>query len=1209
MRDQTIRCPACHVPFRVEEAKEEQPPYPDDGHEHREEAGPSAKPPTAERVDSGSVGDVIPILEAEVVGQPPPPKDKPKEKRRASALESTPPLIEAELVEPSAAPETASWHRPPPVRNPHATQQAPALFPGTEFPLPESTEEAPPQPLPSEPRDDAPVAEPEPLYPAEETHPTEFDLSRRKRKRAIVVVLVMLLIAGGAIFGATYKLLSKVQEAEGTLAAQAMKEYEAERFSNARDIWYKLKEDYPGPNRAQYEFLLGLAGHRDEATDPSTPAPVAYDHFRSFIADHRGDRWLKDETRKKDVGLTYLVLAQRMTDEAEQGMDAAQLKPAAQALQDSVGWIPSSPDYEKLSERIDGIGVKIARTHHIDEFVRRVHGLGATVENVMEARRLARQDRIDGEASVKSVIAQKEDEALAAIHYTADPKGLLPPPKSPAETGFLVVPQLTAFATPVAERSKVVLALARGVVYGLDETTGEPRWARRVGIDTTTLPVAMPQTEFSPDLFLILSADRNLLTAVRAQNGTTWWEHQLSSPCLARPTIVGRMAYVPTYNGQVEEIETAQGRLVGSFSLGQHLTVGATWQEDTDCLYIPGDSEYLYILDLGGGGRTNVPVRPKGRISVLRTGHPSASLRSEPILISRVDPSLRAAGEQPQWHGYLILSQVDGVDHMKLRVFDLPVASRDASPALLPEPRLTGCAWFQPYHDYEKIALATDTGAFALFGIDQVRNDDSALFPQLSKEQTLGDSSGHLERAQVVHAVEKDFWVVANGMFQRFTYQQFVGQRLVRHRDWPTGLRVGSPLHAAQFDETHKTVFLVTQDAVRRMDLATAIDVETGKIRWQRQLGLEPTGEPLVLGSDVLVMDRSGGLVRFDPKIKDGSPAGEWHVTRSLAANPPEGAASATHVLPTADGSSLYQIVFSGQTDKLLLRHYQNTANGQHTLDEKIIEKWPAAIQGTPALGPKSVIVPLAKGTTWRISLPFEEGSGNGGPNWRTEYADVGAAGHVVQINEEEFLTTDGSRGVTHWKWPLKGTFSVVPEGTKAPTAQTAARIVSAPVVLPAAKPGDPLRVVVADHDGNLTLLVGDALKTERVWKLNGQVTSGPFARGERVGCVIDQRVLVWIDPAKAKPLWKFTMQGDGIVGQPRLVGKSILVADLSGKFVALDSDTGKQVGKEQTLAGSAAPMATPVAFDDAHALVSLTDGTVYLLPLKDFEEAKEAKR
>jgi hypothetical protein len=166
------------------------------------------------------------------------------------------------------------------------------------------------------------------------------------------------------------------------------------------------------------------------------------------------------------------------------------------------------------------------------------------------------------------------------------------------------------------------------------------------------------------------------------------------------------------------------------------------------------------------------------------------------------------------------------------------------------------------------------------------------------------------------------------------------------------------------------------------------------------------------------------------------------------------------------------------------------------------------------------------------------------------------------------------------------------------------ARIVAAPIVLPRAKPTDELRICVADRDGTLSLLRGADLKLERAWKLKGQLTAGPFLRGQRIGCIVDRRRLVWIDPVRDEILWQFAVPGEGIVGQPRLIGKSLLVADLSGKFIALDSETGRQQGGDYTLGANVAPVASPVAFGADQALVPLTDASVLLLPLKSFQEA-----
>ena len=160
-------------------------------------------------------------------------------------------------------------------------------------------------------------------------------------------------------------------------------------------------------------------------------------------------------------------------------------------------------------------------------------------------------------------------------------------------------------------------------------------------------------------------------------------------------------------------------------------------------------------------------------------------------------------------------------------------------------------------------------------------------------------------------------------------------------------------------------------------------------------------------------------------------------------------------------------------------------------------------------------------------------------------------------------------------------------------------RIVAAPLLLPS---DTAPRICIADAAGNLVLLDAIKLKPIRRWSLEGKVIAGPFLRGKRIGCIVNRRTLVWIDPAQTQPLWKYTVQGEGIVGQPRLVGDSVVVANLSGHFVALDAETGQPRGRGYTLKASVAPAAAPVAFGPDGIFAPLTDGTILLLTREQLE-------
>ena len=157
------------------------------------------------------------------------------------------------------------------------------------------------------------------------------------------------------------------------------------------------------------------------------------------------------------------------------------------------------------------------------------------------------------------------------------------------------------------------------------------------------------------------------------------------------------------------------------------------------------------------------------------------------------------------------------------------------------------------------------------------------------------------------------------------------------------------------------------------------------------------------------------------------------------------------------------------------------------------------------------------------------------------------------------------------------------------------ARIVTAPLDQPPASEKEPSRIWVANSQGDVSLLNGNSLATEKTWRLSGKISAGPFARGQRIFVILDRKKLVCIDPAKAAPAWQYEM-ADEIVGQPCLVDGMLILASPKGQFVGLDPDNGQKRGPKHELNVSAAPTGTPVAVAGKGAIVPLTDGTVLFL-------------
>jgi outer membrane protein assembly factor BamB len=1194
---------------------------------------PSLAPETPPREE------VIPLLPAEIAypfqpdlapaeaswQQPPPvrgapakapearpsPPPEPREPRKKPARKTMTPPAAPEPAAPGA-PATAKVKTSPdsvpaPPRTAADTMQA---VPGGPIELPPGAWEAPP--VRPRPTDAGPVAQPpEGPPPAAHEHPESLAPEHHDQDTIPVPVarrrarwlLAGLSVGAFAVIGLVlYIAWIKLIYTEENRYLHAKQEVENHRYRQAAGELKELAKDYPDSDNApKYQSLEEMCRVLDVANQFPPQAPETFDTMPPFAKKAKDDPLLADY--RAEFWKAFLKLVKDLLEGAERNHDRGWVDKARQALEQGRPFKPEGPSGEEevqaRAKDIDNAEAAIIKWDKVRaqlEVAARIEQEDCRAEKIDRWREEVKAQQLDQEPEIRAQLSHLEEALQKRITFTqAEAR-----PASPTEAGyptFVIVPALLKSDPRQPATDRTVFALVRGVVYALNQGTGEPRWATRVGIDMTTPPLRLASPGLPEELALVLSADTDTLTARNARTGAVKWQHKLSAPCLARPVLVDHRAFVPTYDGKVHVIDLDKGLLRGWYDLGQSLSVGGTRQEGTSLVYFPADQRRVFVLDVDEARRAKSPC-----VAVLQSGHPSGSLRGEPIVVSREVTRANAGGPNP-WPDMLLLSQTDGLNGMKLRGFALPITNADGPP-LLPgeEPRLQGWSWFQPYHDGEKLAQATDLGLLSVIGINQPRNLDRPLFVERQEPVGAPSAGAPSGRAQVVHAAEDNlYWVLALGRLLKLHCDPY-GDKAVTLWE-QTGL--GSPLHDAQTDEAGKTLFVTTQALDRPTCLATAVDAETGKLLWQRQLGVLCRGEPLLLGSLVLMLDQGCSLFAFDPDRKSAALNGPWQVGGLALAGPLEGVTGEVSLLAGPDGRSAYAVACVDKGPnlkegryKLVLRRYEA---GKEAAKDLVVDPWPAPPAGTPGAFADRLVVPMADGNLRRLPLSGEPA--NPGPTWRYLHADEGARGHVLALNADEFLTTDGSKTVMRWHWPAKEE-----TWTRQATQALPARIVAAPMLVPRPN-GEPV-VCVADAEGNVTLLKAGDLKEVRRWPLpkllgasalrEGKVTAGPFLRGQRLGCVVDHRLLVWLDPDRDKPAWVYVSPGQGIVGRPQVVGDCVVVADLSGRFVGLDPATGEpRPEASYTLRESVAPAAGPVSFGPEQAFSPLTDGTVLLLPLK----------
>jgi outer membrane protein assembly factor BamB len=1042
-------------------------------------------------------------------------------------------------------------------------------------------------------RDKYPVAKPAPIIPeapfdsGPAVAPASFEVvsdAPSHRRRGLGPVIVLL----GAIFGiagfGSWVIYNKIARSEETLRTEAERDYQNGSFRAAAKKYDELSQKYAKSGRTpDYVFLAALSSVRDAASrTPPEPLP-ALDLANDFVKKYARDPLLKE--RRDDLSTALALIANEWIAQAESAAASeTELERAPALLERSrsavnlVDRFPSSgADPAALAARMDAVSAALTaardRKQHIAQIVELLR-----LENpdLGGARSLIGRHRLDRDPAVLNAMADAE-RRVAEIKYELLNRAAQP--TAPGETHASILLDATQGGT-VPGPPEFVLASARGLLYALDSRSGRRLWVTRVGLDAEGLPIRIPAHGDEPELVLVASADPPSLTARELQSGSVRWHQPLEAPLLCRPILARGRLLAPTAgaSGFVYDFNPRDGLLRGRFAVGQPLAAGGAFDAATERLYVPTYGQYVYVFNYAPATEVAGPAgaaapRCEG---LMPTGHAPGALRGEPIVISG-DGSV----DVPR---YLVLGETDGIDAMRLRAFRLLEKPTAVGPTA--EVRLAGWSWFAPFHDAEKLVLATDAGALGLIGIQQRDNTDAPLFSLLGQDAPPIAPSRSPARAELVHAEEHGFWALAAGRLQHFRLglDRRTGPKLTPA--WNSALALGSPLHASQVSRDRSTLFLVTQTDSPAGHWATAVDARTGRELWRRSLGLTNQGDPIEMGGKLLALDTTGTLYQFDPAL----PAeGAWTAGGERIFGPVRNLVGEPQLLRSADNRTVMVVACraDGSNWQLIVEQF-----GQAGSILNATVAIPAPLAGTAAASATALVVPLADGSLARVPLTGESRR-NIGPNWRGLSAKLDAHCQVVHWRGDDFLIADGTRRLVRLTWPEGDKFQL-------DTAQA--------IELPARLteylnywPESAAKAIVADSLGNVHLIRGDVPKIARSWSVvgNGEsITAGPWVGGGRGYVVVSRKRLVAIDPDREAPAWVYNSSGDGITVSPASIGGRLVVADQAGVFVALDPASGQPAGPAFRHPAEVASTSAPVAFGPGRLVAILTDGSALVLPL-----------
>lgn len=1188
----------------------------------------SGKSARSGRGASGSVEDFVPVVEA-----------KPAAKARP------------------AAPKPAKPAKPDPAAGFDVVDEAPAGPKEVVW----SAGSGPPVPPGSRPTPPAKPPEKEPAKPAKAAGKTAAKPStrpvvrpRRKKKgmssttRGVVLIGGIVLIVGLGI-GAYILFESGAQKNEEVAAANAKTAFDGGEFSNASKAYAELVKDYPdSPDKAKYEFYQELAGVHHAAGEIGGDPGEVVRRFDELLAKYKdnplakvdggGGRSVYDAGRKVVEAVTrsgqQRLEAYRGTRSKGEDLEAID-KTAVQKGRELVAGLtpfraadvsPLDAETDKLNKLAADVDSERNRLKVIAEIRSLLRE--ATEANIERARDLIESVAKD-DAEAAQMIKRAQAEFLKRIVYEPEPAAPKTPPAGTAPSLLFVAPIGTTKPPPKAAgfQPAVFLAVARGILYAIDEESGNQIWTARVGDDVKFPPaVATIDVDGTPTELAVVSSNiggEPGLTGVVLKTGQVRWYQTLTAPAAGPAAVVGTRAFVPLRDsrGTISEVNLVTGERVGKIALGQSISTppfgaGIAVRRDAGLLYVAGEGRRVFVIEVGR--KPDEPDRiPPRCAQVFMTQHFVGTIAVPPVVIS----------PDGGGGGYLILFQKDGVNS-KLRAFPLPPVAGGDGPAEIAataqvELPLDGYPWFPPMSDGERLVVASDTRTVQFYGVNQPGNADAPVFalPSPPSAARKGPAREPLP-GLVVPGEEGAFWVLTNGQIQKYRLGMVPSRGLEAVPEGrPTP--IGQPIHPAQFNRRRDAACFVVRSANSAGIRAVLVNLRDGDMRWKRQLGVSPPVPPLVGADRISVTDEDGGVFTFPPAAAD-VPAGAAKPLPpefvSVAA--PDNVTGPTRVAASLDGKTVYTItpVETAGAPQFVVRRVVE-GKLQHSGSVKA----PGALAGDPAVVGNALVFPASDGFVHR-HVP---GDGKltpdaltAGPRWAEERRDGAAECFITPLSESAFLTTDGGRKMTRWEWPAGENYRA-----GGATWEVRERIAMPPLPLPPTPGGAPARLLVADTAGSVWLFPGDRGGSHvRRWSPGAALPPGrPVGRfalqadadgRQRVAFAMerekagDPQHVVGLDVETDTLLWKLPVSAEGaareLVGSPQPTGDGRwLVTDQRGRVLVLDLKTGNPVVTKDVGLPGAIPSRAAVTVSKGRVLCPLSDGSAAVVALEGAAEPK----
>ena len=302
-------------------------------------------------------------------------------------------------------------------------------------------------------------------------------------------------------------------------------------------------------------------------------------------------------------------IAEELTKEIRQHPDQALGEQARQAMGLMEDYIPAEA---RPTERVAQVTAMLTANEHevsrnsgLDDAVVEI-GEAVAKKNLPHAYELYRSlvtdypEVIDNERLAKAMqeVSRAQQALVKSVPCTQSPAADVARPGI-AATVVLALRNKTAEAPD--GRGRIVVAMVRGVAFGIDAATGKVIWRRLVAREANPpadvfTPLCISQEPQSD--VLLVDAVHQEIWRVEGASGRVVWRSVIGEPLAGPPVIAGKRALVATQSGRLVMIELAEGKSAACLQLPQPLAVAPTYDPQRSLVFQVAKQSNLYVISL-----------------------------------------------------------------------------------------------------------------------------------------------------------------------------------------------------------------------------------------------------------------------------------------------------------------------------------------------------------------------------------------------------------------------------------------------------------------------------------------------------------------------------------------------------------------------------------------------------------------------------------